>query len=426
MTFYHGWSIMRKTTVSKSTKYILSLLFCCSYSAIGSDIEVKAIVEGGFVNAEYDKPWLNSWLEQGVGIQRFNKDDEFLLTQAAIEVSGELYSDITFDIVGNYNPDGRQHVGLTEAFLNYAPLTKGLKHKVKVGMFYPQMSLENSAVGWNSPYTYTFSAINSWIAEEQRTIGVEWSATRGGRKYNSPHTFTAVASAFKANDGLGTLLVWRGWAVHNRQTVYNEKVNFANYFAFEQNIIVTPNYVEPLVETDGKWGYYLGLHWRYLRKTDVRVYYYNNRGNPFAIEADRQYAWETDYYSISLMHKFTKNFRVLAQWLTGATGMGSLEEGVFADISSKYVMFSYKMGKHRVSFRHEQFDVDEFDVNHYDPNDSDGDSNTLAWRYQYDKNWQLGLEYTESTSNNESRTLWPNWAPKHTQKQTMAIVQYRF
>ncbi|MFT4869799.1 MAG: hypothetical protein ACI9F1_000538 [Colwellia sp.] len=417
---------MPKLMLSKRCNYLFGLLLFLSGSLTAADLKIEGLLEAGYIKADYDKPWLNSWMDEGVGILRFNDDDKFVLTQGAIEISGDLISNISFDIVGNYTPDGDKNLGLTEAYLTYSPLNKGLKYQVKLGIFYPQMSLENAATGWTSPYTYTFSAINSWIAEEQRTLGAQWSITRSGRQHNSPHSFTALASIFKANDGLGTLLVWRGWAQHNKQTFYNEKVAFADYFSKQEAPINTPNAVEPFIETDGDWGYYLGGHWRYLKQTDVRVYYYDNKGDPFAIEKNNQYAWKTRYYSISIQHKFTKNFRVLAQWLAGDTGMGSQEEGVFSDISSWYAMFSYKLAAHRFSLRHDQFKVEETDTNTYDPNDSDGDSITLAWRYDLDKNWNVGAEFIKSTSYNENRTLWRNWAPEHTQKQYMAIVQYKF
>lgn len=411
---------------SKRYKSIFCLLILLSSSFTYAEIKFKGLIEAGYVEADYDKPWLNSWMDGGVGILRFNDNDKFMLTQGVIEISGDLISDISFDLVGNYTPDGEKNIGLTEAYLTYSPLNKGLKHKVKFGMFYSQMSLENTASGWTSPYTYSFSAINSWIAEEQRTLGAEWSITRRGRQHNSPHSFTALASIFKSNDGLGTLLVWRGWAQHNKQTFYNEKIVFADYFSLQETPINTPYYVEPLIETDGDWGYYLGAHWRYFKQTDVRVYYYDNRGDPQAIEESRQYAWKTRYYSVSVQHKFSKQLRVLAQWLDGDTGMGTQKKGAYTNISSWYLMFSYKLDAHRFSLRHDQFKVEETDINMYDPNDSDGNSITLAWRYDLDENWNIGAEFIKSTSYNENRTLWTNWAAEHKQKQYMAVVQYKF
>jgi predicted porin len=417
---------MRKIMLSTTNKTLLATFILLSSAINAAQITVKGVIEAGYIKADYHQPWLNSWQEEGVGILRYKDDDKLMLTQAAIEISGDLISNVNFDLIANYNPDGEKNIGLTEAYFTYSPLNPGLKHQVKFGMFYPQMSLENTATGWTSPYTYSFSAINSWIAEEQRTLGAQWSITRSGRKHNSPHSFTALASIFKANDGLGSLLVWRGWAQHNRQTFYNEAVVFSDYFSQQDIPINTPNFVEPFIETDSKWGYYVGGHWRYLKQTDVRVYYYDNRGDPNAIEKNRQYAWKTQYYSVAMQHKFTSNFRLLAQYLSGDTGMGSQETGVFTDISSWYVMFNYKLGSHRFSLRHDQFKVKETDQNRQDPNDSDGDSLTLAWRYQLDKNWNVGAEFIDSTSNNENRTLWESRAAEHRQKQYMAIVQYKF
>jgi hypothetical protein len=127
-----------------------------------------------------------------------------------------------------------------------------------------------------------------------------------------------------------------------------------------------------------------------------------------------------------MQHRFTKNFRILAQYLAGDTGMGTLEKGVFTDISSWYVMFNYKLGASKFSLRHDQFYVKETDSYLQDPNDSDGTSITLAWRYDIDKNWNVGAEYISTTSYNENRVLWENWTAENKQKQYMAIVQYKF
>ncbi|WP_416307171.1 hypothetical protein [Neptunicella sp. SCSIO 80796] len=388
--------------------------------------EIKGLIEGGYVDAQYDKSWLNSWMEGGVGVLRFNRDDRFEFSQAALESNGDLFSDISYQLVANYYPDGDSHIGLTEAFVTYAPLSRDLKHQLKIGMFYPAMSLENVDTGWNSPYTYSFSAINAWIAEEIRTIGAEWSVTRSGRKYHSPHSFTAVASVFKANDPAGTLLAWRGWAVHNRQTLLNEKIYFADYFQFGAFDKPFPDYLTVTEETDGRWGYYVGINWRYLQSTDLRVYYYDNNADPLTTEPNWQYAWENRFTSVALQHKFNADFRILAQWMKGETGMGSWDKGVYTDFSSWYLLGSYQWQQHRFSVRYDKFDVKETDNNPADPNNSNGDSVTVAWRYDLDKNWNVGAEWLHITSDNQNRALWSNWTAKHTQRQIMMLIQYRF
>ncbi|MBC3766082.1 hypothetical protein [Neptunicella marina] len=410
--------------IKRLTSFLTLALFC--NTAFSRSIELDGIVEVGYVDAAYDKNWLNSWMEGGVGVLRFNENDTLELSQALIEARGDLIDDLSYEVVAQYYPDGDQHVGISQAFLTYAPLSRGLKHQLKLGLFYPAMSLENVDTGWTSPYTYSFSAINSWLAEEVRVAGLEWSVTRSGRQYHSPHSFTFSAALFKGNDPAGTLLAWRGWALHNRQTSLNERVYFADYFQFGMFDKAFPDHLQVTRETDGRFGYYAGINWRYLQQTDVRLYYYNNSADPLAVESNWQYAWQNHFLSLAVQHKFNRNFRILAQWMDGQTGMGTYDGGVYTDFTSWYLMASYQWDKHRFSARFDDFEVVETDANPADPNDSHGHSITLAWRYQYSPQWNLGAEWLHVNSDNENRTLWRNWQAAHRQQQVMLMAQFRF
>ena len=46
------------------------------------------------------------------------------------------------------------------------------RSNLKIGAFYPPISLEHRASGWSNPYTISSSALNTWVGEELRTIGV--------------------------------------------------------------------------------------------------------------------------------------------------------------------------------------------------------------------------------------------------------------
>ena len=61
----------------------------------------------------------------------------------------------------------------------------------------------------------TPSAINSWIGEEVRPVAAEGTlaATLG------EHKLRATAALMAANDTAGTLLTFRGWALHDRTTL---------------------------------------------------------------------------------------------------------------------------------------------------------------------------------------------------------------
>ncbi|MFT5298387.1 MAG: hypothetical protein ACI9YH_004435, partial [Colwellia sp.] len=55
----------------KYNRSLYALLFFLSMSLSAADISVKGLIEGGYVKADYDQPWLNSWMDEGVGILRF-------------------------------------------------------------------------------------------------------------------------------------------------------------------------------------------------------------------------------------------------------------------------------------------------------------------------------------------------------------------
>jgi hypothetical protein len=107
---------------------------------------------------------------------------------------------------------------LSEAFIDWRPIpTSSNQQQVRFGAFYPPFSLENTDLGWSSPFTYSYSAINTWLGEEVRPIGAEWSLRRRLGFAGSPHELRVFASAFYGNDPAGTFLFWRGWSLHDRQ-----------------------------------------------------------------------------------------------------------------------------------------------------------------------------------------------------------------
>ena len=57
-----------------------------------------------------------------------------------------------------------------------------------------------------------------------RPIGAEWSMRRRFGYAGSPHELGAFAAPFYGNDPGGTLLFWRGWALHDRQTRLNDRL----------------------------------------------------------------------------------------------------------------------------------------------------------------------------------------------------------
>jgi hypothetical protein len=128
----------------------------------------------------------------------------------------------------------QQHRGVVdvrEAFLTWSPVPDGAwKTRVRAGFFFPPTSVEldYDSVGWVPKHTISSSAINSWIGEELRTNGVEWSARRLGRYSGDAYDVGVLAAVFTGNDPTGTLLCWRGWSISDRIAGRNDTVKLAD------------------------------------------------------------------------------------------------------------------------------------------------------------------------------------------------------
>ena len=162
-----------------------------------------------------------SFLDGGLGELRFDDGDSALqLGRARFALSQPIGEVLTLRLDASaWDDKDNNLIDLTEAYLEYRPYPRaGLRARVKAGAFYPPISLENRASGWESPYTLSSSAINTWIAEELRTVGVEgeveWLGTRSGHAFDVGLT----AGLFGWNDPVGVVLAGHGFAVHDRQT----------------------------------------------------------------------------------------------------------------------------------------------------------------------------------------------------------------
>ena len=403
---------------------LLFLALISVFTAFNANAEVKGLIQ---LSAVQGDPQL-SWQEGGVGLYRYDSEnDGVVLSQGLLDFRVDLSTDWSAHGVINGYQDPQATLGFSQAYLQYQPLTKSnYKWHVRAGAFYPQLSLENPDMGWLSPYNYTNSAINSWVGEEIRTLGVEATIKRPGRSFNSAHSFSFVGATFKGNDPAGTLLAWRGFALHDRQTTLNESVAFAPIASFSTpQLQHQANQVLPFEEVDGRFGYYLGMHWDYLKKSQFRFYYYDNNGDPAALNyATGQYAWDTRFASAAWLYKFTAQTRLIVQAMSGKTAMGK-SRGVNNDFYSHFALLSHKIAKHRISIRYDFFEVTDHDDWAFDPNASHGEGITATWRYQLTPQWQLGIEGSALHSQADNRAAM-GMISKLSQQQLSLNVQWRF
>ena len=409
-------------TLAPVTKVlIVTALFSISYTPLAlGKIKHSGILQLGFIAADNETSFLNG------GAGRFIHDDNGVnLTQAFINVTGDITDSISAQVIANHSQNPESRTGITQALLKYKPIpTSRYNFQYKLGIFYPAMSFENVDLGWTSPFTYTNSAINSWIGEEIRINGFEAKLNRPGKRFGSYHSFASTFGLYKGNDPTGTLLAWRGFALHDKQTQLGEKIYFVNF----PSIQIPPldkqdDYVDVFREIDGKVGYYIGGHWDYRRKSKFRYYYYDNRADPLAVNGG-QYSWHTEFHSLSWQYRPAKGWRIIAQYLNGKTEMGP--KAVYLDYRAFFLLVGYKYQQHRFTTRYDKFGTaNKNNLLPYDDSDSDGQALTLTWRYSISKQFQVGAELVKVESTQDNR-LQLSQSTKINQDQAMVIFQYRF
>ncbi|WP_440054706.1 hypothetical protein ACSLBF_00555 [Pseudoalteromonas sp. T1lg65] len=348
-----------------------------------------------------------AWYNEGWGNTRFGKgESDILLNRAVLDWRVDAGSSWSVHGVTQYQPDPDDKLGFTELYLQYRTLpNNGIRWSARVGGFYPKFSIENPDIGWSSPYTYHYSAINAWMGEEVRAFGGEVNLEKPKTRRSRGQGWKTSLGVFKGNDPAGTLLAWRGFAIHDRQTVFNERIAFAGIAALNAPQLANQaQFDEPFTEVDGRFGYYLGYHRQVSVRQEFNVYWYDNNGDPAAVNYKTgQYAWDSKFLSVAWRYKLTPETQLLVQGLSGNTAMGP-RRGVDNDFHSWFALLSHRWQQFRFSARVEQFKVIDKDTWQFDPNQSDGKGITLSLRYEVTQAWQLGAEWLYVDSMVANRT----------------------
>jgi len=389
---------------------------------LSSGIDVSYINASGYT----------SWTKGFVGKMLYDDNNEGLkISRAFADVNFQLTDTLkAHAVVEAYDDDIGPIVGFTQAYVNWRPVPRSKnRYRLKVGAFYPHMSLENVSAGWNSPYTMSFSAINTWVAEELRTVGAELSVSRRPEMFGSAHTFSLQGAVFVANDPTGSLLAWKGWSAHSRQSRFGDKLPLAPLPLIQPGEMFERQdpYVEPFREIDDRAGYYVGGEWRFNQQLLFRAMHYDNRADPTAFE-DGQYAWATKFEHIAAQIALPGDWDLLFQWITGTAVMGAVSNGahlVDTKFDSKYLMLTRTYDRHRLSVRYDKFEVTQNDQTQEDSNDEDGYVWTFAYIYKFSDKVSFGAE---SLSIKTHRCGWEYYDidETRTEKQLQLSLRLRF
>ena len=340
-----------------------------------------------------------SFLDNGQGKLRFDEDHQGMqlgrLRAAWNQPIGELF--FAHVEASTWDDDDKNPIDLTEAWIEYRPYPRaGFKSRLRLGAFYPPMSLESRAVGWETPYTITPSAISSWIGEEIRTVGLEgqvdWLGTRLGHSFDLQLT----AALFGWNDPAGTMIAAHGWALHDRQTTL-----FGRVGAPQPDPTLAKK--ELFAEIDDRPGYYVGAQARYLDRVILNLLHYDNRGDPTVFEPElRDFAWLTKFDAAALRVETGNGWTVIVQALDGETYIAP--GGYWLDwlYDSQSALIAKRTGAHMLALRYDQFEV-EFLGNEAIPGSEDGDAWTVAYSWDRGGPWRFALEWLQVKSDVPAR-----------------------
>lgn len=371
-----------------------------------------------------------SWTEGFVGKLRYD-DDGVVFNRAFVDYKYWPIDTVNVHVVLEGYDDGLgSAIDFTQAYMEWRPLpTSATRYRVKAGAFYPHISLENVDHGWSSRYTQSASAINTWVAEELRTFGTEFTLSHRPESLGGVQTFSASIAAFVGNDPTGSLLAWKGWSVHDRQSRMTDKLPLAPLPVIQPGMIFESQnpYVEPFREIDNQVGYYVNAEWRYGEKYLLRAMHYDNRADP-SVEENGQYAWVTKFKHVGIQTTLPRDVGLIVQWMFGSTIMGDLVNGVyFVDVEydSQFILLTRLFGKYRVSARYDHFQITDNDSTLEDNNAEVGYAWTLHCQYRFSDRVSLAAEWLSIRT---QRDAWIYYGipTKAIERQTQLTLKLRF
>jgi hypothetical protein len=262
--------------------------------------------------------------------------------------------------------DGAQRgrVGVVEAYLEQNVIRGSDRVHVMEGAFFLPTSRENVDSLWESPYTITPSALNSWFGEELRPVGVDVSWTHRARSIGA---FTGGVTAFTGNDTFGAIIVDRGWALHDYWALLGEHAP-----------VNSTLFTSVSAETDHRLGWSARGRWS-NDHANLQITRIDNRSD--ALRHGDLSNWETPF-NIAGGDYTWHDWTAVAETGWGTTAVvGSHGRRTF-DIRSSYLLLSRRISSFRVSVRGDQ----------YEEGTKHGHAVTAAVFWEPRGRWRSGIE----------------------------------
>ncbi|MBL8630466.1 MAG: hypothetical protein JNM81_12590 [Rhodospirillaceae bacterium] len=410
-------------------KILIALTLLTPGAAADAQDELPTLNAKGLIDLRLIAPSNTlSWEEKSLGKTRYGGEPDVIarLAEAALILQPKLTWDLSGFVHLTTNTQQKNAVDVVEAFLSYKPAPTGhFGVRAKAGAFFPPISLENTSLAWTSPYTISSSAINSWVGEELRSTGAELTLFARGEDL----TFSVLGSGFYFNDPAGTVLAWRGWAIHDREAGLFDRLGLPDVRIVRPagRLFRQAPYIEPFTEIDNRMAYYVGARLESEDWGELRAMYYSNPADDRELK-NGQWPWDTAFKSFGFKSTLPGDVDVIGQYMSGYTAVvtvpGALSPVVDTEFMSAFVLFSHAWDQHRVSARLEYFETKDEDVLFPDDNNEWGNAVTLAYVFRPTDNQRLTFELLHVHSNRPERTL--SFSLPSRVNENQAQISYRF
>lgn len=273
----------------------------------------------------------------GFALLRGASEDEALSAQVQLGIdwrpSIALGGHVHLLARGNEDGSHRGRVGVVEAWLDQNVVRGEHRLRFMEGAFFLPGSRENVDALWESPYTISSSALNTWLGEEFRPVGIDASYTLRRR-------WTVGATAYIGNDTFGALPAVRGWRLDDRWTLLGEHVP------------VDPEYFTSVsAENDQRAGWSARGRWN-TDRFSLQLLRIDNRSD--ALEYGDLANWLTRF-DIASADFTSGDWTVIAESGWGFTDVIAHGERFRTDIDASYVLVSRRLASGRASLRAETF-----------------------------------------------------------------------
>lgn len=224
-------------------------------------------------------------------------------------------------------------IGVAEAFLEANLFSRAGRVRFRGGAMFLPTSYENVDALWENPFTISSSALNTWLGEEFRPVGVDTSYFNNG--------YMVGATLFRGNDTFGALPPVRGWVLADRWTLVTQKV------PVNDSVFTSVS-----AETDGRLGWSARTGWSGQRLS-AQYTYIDNRSD--GLRYGDLYNWNTRFHIVGSGYS-------VGDWTFAAeTGWGAtflVVRGVprVSDIRASYALLSRRFSHGRGSFRVDVYD----------------------------------------------------------------------